>query len=149
MTPQREDERRQQLRSLLFNCRSRLQPQDVGLPRTTRRRVSGLRREEVAELANVSSDWYRSFECGRVARVSVQFLARLANALRLAPAEKRMLFNLAIPELYEIAIVERRLTRAADAARYQRLLARRFREFAAPRRQCAQANPSYQESSQR
>lgn len=103
MTPESEDERRAKLRNLLVHCRSRLQPQDLGLPEGTRRRVAGLRREEVAELAGVSSDWYRWFESGsRSIRVSVQFVARLAGALGMTPAERRALFRLALPELYEV-----------------------------------------------
>ena len=102
-----EEVRRHNLRALLFQCRSLLKPGDVGLPQTGRRRVAGLRREDVAELAGVSTDWYASFESGRAVRVSVQFLARLAAALRLTRAEKRALFNLAIPELYEMRTIHR------------------------------------------
>lgn len=107
MTPEIEEDRRQKLRTLLLHCRSRLHPDDVGLPQTGRRRVPGLRREEVAELAGVSSDWYRWFESGRVTRVSAPFLARLADALLLMPAERDALFHLAIPELYEIQAMQR------------------------------------------
>src|SRR5579885_3429612 len=102
-----DEARRAQLKAFLVARRSRLKPGDVGLPETGRRRVDGLRREEVAELAGVSTDWYASFESGRAARVSVQFLARLAVALRLTRAEKRALFNLAIPELYEMRTIHR------------------------------------------
>jgi len=107
MTPEEIDrDRRQRLRDFLLHCRSRIHPADVGLPQNPGRRVSGLRREEVAELASVSTDWYRSFESGRAARVSVPFLSRLGNALRLSVGERRALYHLALPELYEIEGVE-------------------------------------------
>ena len=64
-------DRRTKLKAFLLKCRSRLKPADVGLPVTGRRRISGLRREEVAELAGVCSDFYRWFETGRSIRVSV------------------------------------------------------------------------------
>lgn len=103
MTPESEEERRTKLRNLLVHCRSRIQPDDVGLPQGGHRRVAGLRREEVAELAGVSTDWYRWFESGsRPIRVSVPFIARLGQALHMTPAERRTLFRLALPELYEI-----------------------------------------------
>ena len=96
-----EEVRRAQLKTFLVARRSRLKPGDVGLPETGRRRVDGLRREEVAELAGVSSDWYRWFEAGRTARVSSAFLARLSEALRLDPLDRIALFYLAVPEVYE------------------------------------------------
>ena len=58
-------ERRGALRSFLLYQRSRLTPEDVGLPHLQRRRVPGLRRQEVAELIGVSEDWYRWFERGQ------------------------------------------------------------------------------------
>lgn len=95
-----DEERRIELRAFLFSCRARLSPADVGLPETTRRRVAGLRREEVAELAGVSSEWYRWLESGRPIRVSAPFLARLARALRLSASERSRLYHLALPDLY-------------------------------------------------
>jgi len=105
--PTTDGERRAKLRVFLVNCRSRLKPQDVGLPSTPRRRVSGLRREEVAELVGVSSDWYRWFECGRTIRVSASFLSKLCQALRLDPIERISLFYLALPEIYEAYVAQR------------------------------------------
>jgi transcriptional regulator with XRE-family HTH domain len=93
-----------ELRAFLVEHRARLTPHDVDLPETGRRRVAGLRREEVAELAGVSSDWYRWFESGRPIRVSPSFLARLANALRLDTENRRTLYRLAVPELYEVEL---------------------------------------------
>jgi transcriptional regulator with XRE-family HTH domain len=98
-----DQQRRGKLRSFLTECRARLQPDQVGLARTPRRRVVGLRREEVAELAEVSNEWYRLFESGRPIRVSPSFLARLGQALRLSAAEQLTLFTLGLPELYEVA----------------------------------------------
>ena len=102
-----DGERRAKLRDFLVTCRSRLKPEDVGLPSTPRRRVNGLRRQEVAELAGVSSDWYRWFESGRTIRVSASFLASLCKALRLDPIERISLFYLALPEIYEAYIAQR------------------------------------------
>jgi Helix-turn-helix domain len=93
-------QRRDELRSFLLCTRSRLDPRDVGLPATSRRRVPGLRRGEVAELIGVTVDWYRWFECGRPVRVSPQFVSRLTVALRLNEREELTLFRLAIPEMY-------------------------------------------------
>ena len=65
-----DTERRLRLRAFLVHARSRRSPGSVGLPETGRRRVPGLRREEVAEAAGVSTDWYRLFESGRPITVS-------------------------------------------------------------------------------
>ncbi|HEV3153437.1 MAG TPA: helix-turn-helix domain-containing protein [Candidatus Baltobacteraceae bacterium] len=107
MTVTEEADRHAKLRAFLIECRSRLKPTDVGLPLTPRRRVVGLRREEVAELAGISSDWYRWFESGRPIRVSAPFLSRLSHALRLSKSEQRTLYALAVPELYEADIAEK------------------------------------------
>jgi hypothetical protein len=96
--------RRQQLREFLMNCRSHVDPVELGLPRTARRRVTGLRRGEVAEIVGVTVDWYRSFESGRPVRVSPQFVARLSSALRLGAAQQFALFRLALPEIYHLEI---------------------------------------------
>lgn len=103
----REDvRRRRQLREFLMGCRSQLHPVELGLPQTARRRVTGLRRGEVAELVGVSVDWYRSFESGRAVRVSPQFVDRLSRALRLSAAKQFALFRLALPEIYHLDIGE-------------------------------------------
>ena len=94
-----DEDRRAKLRDFLMNCRSRLTPRDVGLPSTGRRRVTGLRREEIAELVGVSSDWYRWFESGRSIRVSFEFVSRVADALLLDRDERAALFRLALPEV--------------------------------------------------
>jgi len=101
--------RREQLRRFLMSRRSNVDPVELGLPQTARRRVAGLRRGEVAELAGVTVDWYRSFESGRAVRVSAQFVARLAKALRLSAAEQFALFRLAFPEIYHLEINENQI----------------------------------------
>jgi transcriptional regulator with XRE-family HTH domain len=78
--------------------RARLQPAEVGLPDGGARRVSGLRREEVAALAGISSDYYLRIEQGRDRNPSDQVLSALARALRLSPVELRYLSRLARPE---------------------------------------------------
>jgi transcriptional regulator with XRE-family HTH domain len=80
---------------LLRSRRDRLTPADVGLPAGSRRRTTGLRREEVAQLAGVSTTYYTFLEQGRDVRPSRQVLAALAAALRLSPAERAHLFQLA------------------------------------------------------
>ncbi|MBV8424748.1 MAG: helix-turn-helix domain-containing protein [Candidatus Eremiobacteraeota bacterium] len=95
-----ELQRRSELRSFLIEMRARLKPHDVGLPTLHRRRVPGLRRQEVAELVGVSEDWYRWFESGRNITVSPKFLAGVADALQLGPAEEVALYRLGLPELY-------------------------------------------------
>jgi len=89
------DERRQQLAEFLRIRRARLSPVEVGIPAGGRRRAPGLRREEVAQIAGVSTDWYTWLEQGRPINVSEQVLESLARALRLNPAEVDYLFLLA------------------------------------------------------
>lgn len=96
--------RRLELRAFLTAARARLRPQDVGLPATARRRVPGLRREEVAELVGVSPNWYAFFEMGHGDRnFSAAFVQRVADALRLDPGERVSLMRLALPEVAEVA----------------------------------------------
>jgi transcriptional regulator with XRE-family HTH domain len=79
---------------LLRARRSRLQPADVGLPASSRRRTPGLRREEVAQLADISTTYYTFLEQGRDIRPSLQVLNALAEALRLTAAERAHLVEL-------------------------------------------------------
>ena len=74
--------------------REGLQPEEVGLPRGSRRRTGGLRREEVAVLAGMSADYYSRLEQQRGPMPSEQMLAALARALRLSPSEREHLFAL-------------------------------------------------------
>jgi len=72
--------------------RARLRPEDVGLPDVGRRRTPGLRRQEVAQLAAVSIDWYIRLEQGRVGTPGASVLDAVAGALRLSPSERRHLY---------------------------------------------------------
>ena len=80
--------RARELADLLRSRRDRLQPADVGLPAGQRRRTKGLRREEVAQLAGVSTTYYTFLEQGRDLRPSWEVLEAIARALRLGPAER-------------------------------------------------------------
>ncbi|MGW7821631.1 helix-turn-helix transcriptional regulator [Streptomyces puniciscabiei] len=84
-----------ELAAFLKSRRDRVRPADVGLPAGPRRRVPGLRREEVAQLAGLSADYYTELERGRGAQPSGQVLAALARALRLGGDERDHLFHLA------------------------------------------------------
>lgn len=91
----RTDRRREEFAAFLRTRRARLTPTDVGLPEGTRRRVAGLRREEVAQLAGVGLTWYTWLEQGRPIAASEQVLAAIARALRLTDDERDHLFALA------------------------------------------------------
>jgi transcriptional regulator with XRE-family HTH domain len=75
--------------------RGRLQPRDLGLEPGGRRKVTGLRREELALLAGLSTDYYQRMEQGRKVRPSDDVLDALAGALGLDDEERRHLFTLA------------------------------------------------------
>ncbi|MGW7444604.1 helix-turn-helix transcriptional regulator [Kitasatospora sp. NPDC054795] len=77
--------------------RALLTPEDAGLPPTGRRRVPGLRREEVAELVGLSTDYYVRLEQGRADRPSDEVLDAIGRVLRLGPAERAHLYDLARP----------------------------------------------------
>ncbi|MFJ9454511.1 helix-turn-helix domain-containing protein [Kitasatospora sp. NPDC101447] len=86
------------LSEFLRTRRARLRPEDVDLPDYGgRRRVAGLRREELAHLAGVSVDYYTRLEQGRVGNPSQAVLDAVARALRLAPDESGHLHRLARP----------------------------------------------------
>ncbi|MFK0151967.1 helix-turn-helix transcriptional regulator [Streptomyces sp. NPDC090499] len=89
------DIRRHELAAFLRNRRERITPEEVGLPRGTRRRTPGLRREEVAQLSAVGVTWYTWLEQARDIQVSVQVLDALARTLRLDATERAHLFQLA------------------------------------------------------
>ncbi|GLY51457.1 helix-turn-helix transcriptional regulator [Lentzea sp. NBRC 102530] len=86
---------KQQLGAFLRSRRERLLPQDVGLAAGPRRRTSGLRREEVAVLAHISTEYYVRLEQGRAPRPSAEVLAGIAGALKLTDAESDHLHVLA------------------------------------------------------
>ncbi|MGW2548706.1 helix-turn-helix transcriptional regulator [Streptomyces sp. NPDC001635] len=73
--------------AFLRSRRERLLPEDVGLPSGSRRRTPGLRREEVAVLAHISTEYYVRLEQGRAPRPSGEVLAGIGGALRLTDAE--------------------------------------------------------------
>ena len=79
----------------LSSRRARITPEQAGLPAYGKRRVPGLRREEVASLAGVSVDYYKRLERGNLTGVSDQVLGALARALHLDEAERTHLFDLA------------------------------------------------------
>lgn len=75
--------------------RESLQPQDVGMPRGSRRRTSGLRREEVALLSHMSTDYYSRLERQKGPEPSEQMIASIAQGLHLSLDERDHLFRLA------------------------------------------------------
>ena len=86
---------RDALADFLRTRRTRLTPREVGLEPGPRRRVAGLRREELALLAGVSPDYYQRMEQARDVRPSDQVLDAIANALNFTEDETRHLHNLA------------------------------------------------------
>jgi transcriptional regulator with XRE-family HTH domain len=106
-----------ELRRFLRTCRARLTPADVGLPVDERRRASGLRRSDVAELADISIGWYGQFELGRAPHVSPQTVASIGRVLRLDATEIAYLFKLTTTEAptCDAAVSERT---AIDTARH-------------------------------
>lgn len=95
-----------ELKQFLRASRARLTPETVGLasvyqhtPAGTSRRVKGLRREEVARLAGVSSDYYARLEQGRTKQVSLSILRAVADALRLNATERDFFFALVAAQI--------------------------------------------------
>ncbi|CCF83195.1 helix-turn-helix transcriptional regulator [Nitrolancea hollandica] len=95
-----DHDRHEKLAAFLRARRESLQPEDAGHPPSRRRRAKGLRREEVAERADISVTWYTWLEQGRPVRPSESTLNRVAEALRLSPAEHLYLFTLALPDRF-------------------------------------------------
>ncbi|MCD9873575.1 helix-turn-helix domain-containing protein [Streptomyces guryensis] len=95
-------DRRAELSEFLRTRRARLKPEDVGLPDFGRhRRVPGLRREELAQLAGVSVAYYTRLEQGNGRNVSAEVLDSIARALRLSDAEHAHLTHLAKPKQHK------------------------------------------------
>jgi transcriptional regulator with XRE-family HTH domain len=86
---------RQELASFLRDRREALRPADVGLPPGSRRRTPGLRREEVADLAHMSVEYYARLEQARGPQPSVPILDGIADALKLTTEERSHVFRLA------------------------------------------------------
>ncbi|AUG78340.1 XRE family transcriptional regulator [Kitasatospora sp. MMS16-BH015] len=85
------------LSGFLQTRRARIRPEDVGLPPYGRRRVPGLRREEVAQLAGVSVDYYIRLEQGRGRNVSESVLTAVCRVLQLTDTEQEHLRSLIRP----------------------------------------------------
>ncbi|GAA3130140.1 helix-turn-helix transcriptional regulator [Streptomyces rameus] len=95
-------DRRAELSEFLRSRRARLKPEDVGLAAFGRhRRVPGLRREELAQLAGVSVAYYTRLEQGNGRNVSAEVLDSIARALRLTDAEHAHLTHLAKPKAHK------------------------------------------------
>lgn len=91
-----EKTRQEALSIFLKRKRALISPQSAGFPMGSRRRTPGLRREEVAQLANVSTTWYTWLEQGRDIKVSSGVLDSVSSALQLTEDEQTYLFNLAL-----------------------------------------------------
>ncbi|MBW8801484.1 MAG: helix-turn-helix domain-containing protein [Streptomyces sp.] len=116
-------DRRRQIQEFLVSRRARVSPQSVGLPVAGRkRRVPGLRREEVAALAGLSVDYYIRLERGALTNASDSVLQAIARALRLDAAEQAHLIDLAHAGKPSAASRSRRTAPAAIARQLQTVL---------------------------
>lgn len=88
--------RLQTLSAFLKSKRAKILPESIGLAPGSRRRTPGLRREEVAQLAGVSTTWYTWLEQGRDIRTSASVLDCIANALQLTADERKYVYALAL-----------------------------------------------------
>jgi transcriptional regulator with XRE-family HTH domain len=114
------DERRLELGDFLRRRRAELTTDVVGLPPTRRRRTPGLRREEVAELANISAALYAWLEQGRDVPISHRTLEAIAGALQFTTSERDHLYALATRQLIEPEEeISSRLERTIGALRDQ------------------------------
>lgn len=96
--------RLQALSAFLKTQRAQVTPQSAGLPVGSRRRTPGLRREEVAQLAGVSTTWYTWLEQGRDIKVSASVLDCIASALQLTMDERKYLYALALDNGLGVAV---------------------------------------------
>ncbi|MGW2310109.1 helix-turn-helix transcriptional regulator [Actinomadura luteofluorescens] len=113
---------RDEVREFLTSRRAKITPERAGLPSGSRRRVPGLRRSEVAALADMSVEYYAKLERGSLAGVSPAVLEALARALRLDDAERAHLLNLAQAADGTDALTRPRRRRAKDQWRPHRSL---------------------------
>jgi transcriptional regulator with XRE-family HTH domain len=112
-----------EISEFLASRRARISPQSVGLPVAGRkRRVPGLRREEVAALAGLSVDYYIRLERGAIVSASDSVLQAVARALKLDPAEQAHLADLARAGRPSAAARPRRTPPAAIAPQLQTVL---------------------------
>ncbi|MDX3099208.1 helix-turn-helix transcriptional regulator, partial [Nonomuraea angiospora] len=93
--PGNRSDNRSEIRDFLASRRARITPEQAGLPTSGRRRVPGLRREEVAVLAGVSTEWYTRLEKGHISGVSEDVIDAVSRALQLEEDERTYLFDLA------------------------------------------------------
>lgn len=94
-----ETHENKELGLFLKKKRSTLRPEQFGFKFDKKRRVKGLKREEVADLAEVSIDWYVRIEQGQNVNQSIDVLLSLSRVLQLNNEEKRYLFNLSDKKL--------------------------------------------------
>ena len=87
--------RRLELSRFLRTRRAAIDPESVGLVKGRRRRTPGLRREEIAALANIGLTWYTWLEQGRDIQVSREVIERIASSMRLSPSDRGYLLSLA------------------------------------------------------
>ena len=111
------DERRRELGSFLRARRERISPAAAGLPGSGRRRTPGLRREELAALAGISTTWYTFLEQGRDVRPSGQVLAAIAGALQLDDLGRAHLLAIAAGDRVPSEDVELLAPEVADVPR--------------------------------
>ena len=116
-----EKTRLESLSTFLKTKRSQIKPESIGLSAGTRRRTPGLRREEVAQLAGVSTTWYTWLEQGRDIKVSSSVLDCIATALELNNDERDYLYNLALGTKSELTNPEK--TQSALSPSLKRILA--------------------------
>ncbi|MER8070362.1 helix-turn-helix transcriptional regulator [Streptomyces sp. NPDC094034] len=123
-----------ELRDFLRASRARLRPEDVGLapPRYSdparSRRVPGLRREEVAQLAGVSVDYYARLEQGRTRQVSEAVLSAVADTLRMNVTEREYFFSLVARQTRSTA----RTTERPTEQRVRPVIHRMLAQFGSP-----------------
>lgn len=94
-----QEESRRELGKFLKSRRSRLTPEQFGLPIGPRRKVPGLRREELAQIAGIGLTWYTWLEQGKNIQVSTQVLERLVTVMQLNAEERNHLYKLALGQL--------------------------------------------------
>ncbi|WP_273385738.1 helix-turn-helix transcriptional regulator [Cohnella zeiphila] len=99
MTDTGDQGRLEELAQFLRTRRERMSPAEAGFPEGGRRRTPGLRRQEVAQLAGMSVDWYTWMEQARPIQVSAQVIESLAKVLRLDASERKHLYLLALRQL--------------------------------------------------
>ena len=129
---------------MLRRGRDRVTPEAVGMPAGGRRRASGLRREELAALAGISTDYLARLEQGRATSPSAQVVESLARALRVSDAERDLLYRLAGHATPGRDIVPSRVTPSVQRAEHRaehRVLRTVLRELATQAADVAARNP--------